>query len=79
MILNAKVCNTGGTYRGRLVARMYDESCWFCDGALMDTADVVIPAGDTLTIKMHGTYQPDKDLLLSAKTQNGKNIQPEAL
>lgn len=65
MILNAKVCNTGGTYRGRLVARMYDESCWFCDGALMDTADVVIPAGDTLTIKMHGTYQPDKDFSLS--------------
>ena len=46
---------------------MYDEHCWFCDGALMDTADVVIPAGDTLTIKIHGTYQPSQDFSLSRK------------
>ena len=65
MILNAEIRNDGGKYDGKMVTRILDEENYFCDGASMDTANVVIEGGETKTVKLHGTYDPNKDWSMS--------------
>lgn len=65
MILNAEIRNDGGKYDGRMTVRILDEENYFCDGADMDTAKVVIEGGETKTVRMHGTYDPNKDWSMS--------------
>lgn len=65
MILNAEIRNDGGKYDGKMVTRILDEENYFCDGASMDTAHVVIEGGETKTVRLHGTYDPNKDWSMS--------------
>ena len=65
MILNAEIKNDGGKYEGKMVTRILDEENYFCDGASMDTAKVVIEGGETKTVRLHGTYDPNKDWSMS--------------
>ena len=48
-----------------MIVRILDEENYFCDGAVMDTAKVVIEGGETKTVRMHGTYDPNKDWSMS--------------
>lgn len=65
MILNAEIRNDGGKYDGRMVTRILDSENYFCDGAKMDTAHVVIEGGETKTVRLHGTYDPNQDWSMS--------------
>lgn len=66
LILNAEIRNDGGRYDGKMTVRIYDETNFFCDGAHMDTAHVVLPGGGAVTtVKLHGTYDTSQDWSLS--------------
>lgn len=65
MILNAEVRNDGGKYDGQMTTRILDTENYFCDGAKMDTMHVVIEGGETKTIRLHGTYNPNLDWSMS--------------